>query len=507
MTLQSGASVASSDHFDVIVVGGGPSGSAMGWSLARRGVRVAIVERASFPREKVCGDFVEPAGLRILDAMGCTSELGLSDRLPITRNRVYCGPHLVYSGEIPYYEGEHGMPPHGYIVPRDQLDTVLLARAETVGATVFTGTSAREIARDNGINTVTVKDAGRSFALTSRLVIGADGVQSVVARTAGLRRTDRRHIAVSQRAYVEGIEIDGGEAAVWFDEDQYPGYGWMFPMSGGRANVGVGLVSETCERFDLSPQQAFRDSIDRLRIRHPGCAKARVVSKVLGGAVHMYGGIDRNHFDGGLLVGDAGSFVDPMTGEGITQGMESSLIAARTVLEALERGRFEAADLARYDDDFHAYFDPAMLYLCFCSTLLRNRHFAEYAMRAATRGFQKAQDERDFGRVSGTGFGGLNVQSQAIAKQIWTSVLAHLIEGGTRMLADLVTGRGFRQSGLAGDFAAWQRGWNASMKDDPAWHFAWAADVARATARLGPSLAAAENPRLRGPLAVERETA
>nr|WP_310522256.1 NAD(P)/FAD-dependent oxidoreductase [Polymorphobacter sp.] len=496
-----------SDHFDVIVVGGGPSGSAMAWSLARRGVRIAVVERATFPREKVCGDFVEPAGLRILEAMGCTAALGLESRLPITRNRVYCGPRLVYADEIPYYEGEHGMPPHGYIVPRDQLDTVLLDRAEAVSATIFRGTTVKDVARENGIVSVTVKDSKRSFTLTSRLIIGADGVQSVVARGAGLKRTDRRHIAVSQRAYVEGIEIDGGEAAVWFDEDQYPGYGWMFPMSGGRANVGVGLVSETCERFDLSPQQAFRDSIARLRIRHPGCANARVVSKVLGGAVHMYGGIDRNHFDGGLLVGDAGSFVDPMTGEGITQGMESSLIASRTIMEALDLGRFEAMDLARYDHDFRAYFDPAMLYLCFCSTLLRNRHFAEYAMRAATRGFEKAQEDSDFGRVSGTGFGGLNVRPQAIAKQIWTSVLAHLVEGGTKMLAELVTGRGFRQSGLAGDFAAWQRGWSASMKDDPSWHFSWLADVAKATARLAPTLTTAENPRLRGPLAAELETA
>jgi geranylgeranyl reductase family protein len=492
-------------NFDVIVVGGGPAGSAMGWALARRGVKVAILERAIFPREKVCGDFVEPAGLRLLAAMGAAKALALPGRLPITHNRVYYGPHLVYKGDIPYYGGEHGMPSHGYIVPREQLDTVLLANAEAKGATVLVATQATEVRRDNGVMHVDVRQAGGTATLTAPLVVGADGVQSVVARGFGLRRTDRRHIGVSQRAYVEGIEIDGGEAMIWFDEDQYPGYGWMFPMhaeaGGGRANVGVGLLSETCERFGMSVQESFRQSIDRLRLRHPGCARARLASKPLGGAVHMYGGIVRNHFDGGILVGDAGGFVDPMTGEGITQGMESSIIGSRTLVAALEAGQFDAKAMARYETDFRAHFDPAMLYLCFCATVLRNRHFAEYGVRSTRRGFEKAQGDRDFGRVAGAAFGGLNVQPQAMIGQMWTSMAAHLLDGGKAALRDLMAGRGLSRSGLAGDFAAWQRGWNASLQDDAAWHFSWLADIVRAMARLRPSLTTAENPRLRGPLA------
>ena len=487
-------------HFDTIIVGGGPAGSAMAWALARKGVSVAVIERTVFPREKVCGDFVEPAGLRILEKMGCKDALNLEDRLPITRNRVYFGPRMPYHGEIPYYDGAHGMPPHGYIIPRDQLDTVLLANAEKTGAKAFYGATVRDVRREDGLMHVEVKDKERGYMLTAPIVVGADGVQSVVARAFNLRREDRKHIGVSQRVYVENIEIERGEATIWFDEDHYPGYGWMFPMEGGRANMGVGLLGETCDRFGLSVQQSFRDAVDRLKIRHPGCKVARMASKPLGGSVHMYGGIRTNHFAGGILVGDAGGFVDPMTGEGITQGMESSILGSKTLLAALNAGRFEKEDFREYEHDFRDYFDPAMRYLCFCATILRNRHFSEFGFRSTRQGFEKAQKDRSFGEISGTAFGGLNVQPLAMAGQIWRSLFEHIFRGGVAGIMNLMAGRGLAADGLAGDFAAFRRGWEASVADDPQWHREWLGDVVRSTGHLGRSFAMRENPRMRGPL-------
>ncbi|MFM5923345.1 MAG: NAD(P)/FAD-dependent oxidoreductase [Novosphingobium sp.] len=494
------------DRFDAIVVGGGPAGSAAGWALARRGIKVAVIERATFPREKVCGDFVEPAGLRILKAMGCWDALDLDARMPITKNRVYFGPRMPYAGDIPYYDGAHGMPPHGFIIPRDQLDTVLLDNAERAGATVFRAAAGKAVVRDGTLMTVTVAMGDTVRELTAPAVVGADGVQSMVARHAGLTRTDKRHIGVSQRVYLEDIEVEPGEATIWFDEDHYPGYGWMFPMTGGRANMGVGLLSETCERFGMSVQQSFREGVERLRLRHPGCARARIASKPLGGAVHMYGGITRNHFAGGMLVGDAGSFVDPMTGEGITQGMESAIIAARTVAAVLEKGRFELVDFAQYERDFRAHFDPAMRYLCFSATILRNRHFSEFGFRSTRQGFERAQLDPGFGAVSGTAFGGLNVQPLAMIGQIWKGLFEHLTQNGIGALAALATGRGASSNGLAGDWLAWQRGWRASLRHDRAWHLSWLGDIAATISKLGPSLTMRENPRLRGPLAEELVT-
>lgn len=486
------------DRFDVIVVGGGPAGSTMGWALARHGIRVAVLERTSFPREKVCGDFVEPAGLRLIRAMGCGAALDGPSRLPITANRVYFGPHLACHGTIPYYDGQHDQPRHSLIIPRAELDAMLLENAAATGAAVLMATEATAI-RPGEVDIRTRTATGTTTrTLTAPLVIGADGFESLVGRAAGLHRRDRRHIGVARRMYLENVDVDAGETTIWFDEDQIPGYGWMFPMPGGRANFGIGVLSESADRFALSVPEIFTESLARLRLRHPGCRNARAAGTPLGGVVKAYGGIDRNHFDGGLLVGDAGSFVDPITGEGITQGIESAIIASRTVIAALAAGRFDAGFLSRYDTDFRTYFDPSMHYVGFCAAVMRNWHFRELLWRVTRRGFERAHMDADFGRIAGAGFGGVDVCPRAIIIQLWTAMFGHLAKGGLDAITAFLAGKapGGTARDLLGDLSAWNRGWRASIADDAAWHYAWLADVARALARV--PVLSTDNPRARG---------
>jgi geranylgeranyl reductase family protein len=473
--------------YDVIVVGGGPAGSIMGLTLARQGVRVAILERMTFPRDKVCGDYVEPGGLRLLAKLGVLPEIENRKRLKITKNRVYFGPKLLYRGDIHYYDHPDDDLNYGLVISRREFDDILLQAARDAGALVFSPAMAKSITRVDSTMHVEVAAGGATLVLQAPLVVGADGTESMVAKSAGLRRTDRRHIGVAQRGYVDGIEIDGGEATVWFDEEIAPGYGWMFPMPGGMANVGIGFSSETSERFGMRVPDAFQAAIERLRIRHPGCANARIVGRPIGGIVKAYSGIDRNHFDGGLLIGDAGSFADPMTGEGITHGMESAVLAATTLIDALGRSRFEAEDLAPFERDFRGYFDPTMRYLELCAALVSNRHMLEFGLRVWAHGHDEAAKDNAFARISGSIFGGPALQPLAVSAQMWSRTFARFGEA--------LAGDASLSGQFAEDYRAFRRGWTASTTENPEWHADWLKDVVARTFEVQKTIWTKRNPR------------
>jgi geranylgeranyl reductase family protein len=482
---------------DVVVVGGGPAGAVMAWALARRGIRVAVLDRATFPREKVCGDFVEPRGLRLFQTMGCLDELEAADPLAITHVNLFISGASAYRRRIPFYDGSGNLPQHGYIIPREALDVRVLASAERAGADVLMGCQVRSVERDGDALDVHYEAGGKRRSLRAPIVVGADGTHSVVARSFDLLVDDPRYMAISQRAYVDGVRLETGEAAFVFDRDLFPGYGWMFPMSEGRANVGVGILAETQVRERISVPKLFAAFLDKLRSVHPGCADIRLASKPIGGIVKTYGGAGPNHFDGGILIGDAGCFVDPMTGEGITPAAESALIGAEVIEEALAQGRFDRKHFSSYERKFRRYFDPAMSYLDFVACLMRNPHFGDFWLSIVDRGSRLAMENERFARVGGAAFGGVDIRPLDTVSQIWAKGADQFFSEGGRMVRDVVSGKGLRMP-IVADVARWHTGWWGSLAADPAWHARWVADLSAKSLRL-PARTRLRDPRTDGP--------
>jgi geranylgeranyl reductase family protein len=331
---------------DVIVVGAGPAGSATAALLADAGARVALVERAALPRAKPCAEYLSPEAGRILRQLDVLDELEATGPAHLTGMRVVSPDGTSFVGRFAATHRFQPFTPYGLALPREQLDTCLAARAVRGGARLYERASVEELTRSaSGAIDVALRTGSERRTLTAPLVIGADGLNSRVARWLGVARRRARHrIALVTHAADVRDMGDVGE---------------MFVQAGayvGLASVGRGLTNVAAVTSPaLLPRGGRLD--DRLRHILDGfpavrerVRDARFVSPTL--AVGPFARwTTRATGDGVLLVGDAADFYDPFTGEGIFAALRGAELVVPHVLAALAAGRFRARDLAGYDRD------------------------------------------------------------------------------------------------------------------------------------------------------------
>ena len=405
---------------DVLVVGAGPAGSALATLLAKAGLDVLLVDKARFPRDKVCGDLVSAKALAMLDQLGCLDAVVRHGYTPIASASVYLNDAEFSHARLPRVPG---LPPHGHAVPRLVLDEILFRRAQAVGAETLEDCCVEgvEIAR-SGV-TVDVRVSGRPERLAARLVVGADGAQSVVARAAGLAMDDARYVIPALRAYCRGVPFD--EAVLYLDEEFFPGYAWIFPIDGDLANVGVGMVKESLTRHRLGLKDFFR-RLARFVERWGARLDLPVaLEHTVGWPIKTYGGARRNFFERGLLVGDAGCFVDPVSGEGIPLALETARLASETILEALARDDCSVASLAAYEHRWRARYDADLKLADLVVSLARNRHLAEVWIKGFRVMGMTATADADYANILGGIMAGLVPAREGLSFDVLVKSLEH----------------------------------------------------------------------------------
>ncbi len=332
-----------SDTADVIIVGAGPSGSTTAYYLASAGLDVLVLEKTSFPREKVCGDGLTPRAIRALTAMG----VPMPEDDGWLRNR---GLRIIGGGgriELDWPDLS-AFPGYGAVRTRTDFDQILARHAEKAGARLLenvtvTGPIVDE--RTGRVTGVLARQAdgagpGRERAFNARLVVAADGNSSRLSVAMGLHKREDRPLGVAVRTYYTSPRHDDNYLEAWLDlwdgKQLLPGYGWIFGMGDGTSNVGVGMLNTSDSFGHVDYRALLRRWIGAMPAEW-GFTEENRTQPVRGAALPM--GFNRTpHYTRGmLLVGDAAGMVNPFNGEGIAYAMESGEIAARTIVQAFGR--------------------------------------------------------------------------------------------------------------------------------------------------------------------------
>lgn len=331
----------------MIVVGGGPAGASTAWHLARLGVPVTIVDRARFPRDKVCAEYLSPQASRILAAMGAMEEIEAVGPAHLTGMRVRAPGGAELRGHFAAAHGFRGFRDRGLALPRIRLDAILLERARLAGARVVQGVRIADVERDAAGRVTGVRGASRDgtpWRASGRLVIGADGLRTVIGRRTGLTRTARRPHRIAFVAHYRRLPgvTDLGEMHVEAD-----GYVGIADIGGGLANVAL-VVPVRRARGPDAPRSpdAF---LEGWLARHPHLAARFAVAERVD-TVRTTGpfasAARRAWAPGVALVGDAADFFDPFTGEGVYAALHGGELLAPFAAAAARAVDGAAADRA-----------------------------------------------------------------------------------------------------------------------------------------------------------------
>ncbi|MCH8330192.1 MAG: geranylgeranyl reductase family protein [Bacteroidetes bacterium] len=346
------------EKHDVVILGAGPAGTACSLFLSKENIPHVIIDKATFPRDKVCGDAISGKVVSVmnkLDPAMLQEIIRKEDEYMPSYGVTFIAPNG-HALEIPFATDisklEHAP---GFISQRMNYDNFLFEHLDPNTADIRTDCKVDNVQLvDGGVEINYSKDS-EAVSILAKIVIGAEGDRSLVAKNLSDIRKENDHYCAGVRAYYSGVEDldENGFIELHFTKQALPGYFWIFPLPNGYANVGLGMLSSAVSKKNVKIRQLMEDIIANDPGLSPRFKNAKLESKIDGWGLPLGSKkrtISGDHF---ILTGDAASLIDPFTGEGIGNAMLSAMVAVKYIKKALAENKFDAQSLNAYDVEIY----------------------------------------------------------------------------------------------------------------------------------------------------------
>ena len=369
-------------EYDVIVVGAGPAGSAAATHLlmGAPNLKVALLDKALFPRDKACGDGLGPGVVSQLKLLGIDIASIPAVQI-IDTAEVHGANDLAFSTRIADFDKNAS---YGLTARRVDFDDLLRRRAIACGASYMDETRFVDSSPTRDVVKINIESGSDRVqrTLTCRLLIGADGASSRVRRAIGVSPNSAKRTGIAVRAYADLDTAYSDRIFISFEDALRPGYGWCFPFSDGTANVGVGMVISDFRRRRPQLNALLDDYLTTLARRGICVGKPHSYSTHI---LPHGGALPQLTAEGTALVGDAGSMINPLSGEGIVYGLRAARILSEVALPALLTGECLASALSEYDRLVRSQFSRHLRSNFIAHRMLRNRWWSRFILGAAAR--------------------------------------------------------------------------------------------------------------------------
>ena len=332
----------------MIIVGAGPAGSTAALYAHRLGLNCILLDKAVFPRDKICGDALSGKSVRLMRELNLLEGVEELEGSEINRITFGSPSHSQFDVHLKGNKNNDYIT-KGYVVPRKIFDNFLFKKADELTET-RQGFTVNDIIYQNdnisGVKGTNIE--GKEEILNAPVIMGCDGANSIIARKLGLYEMDMENTAVAIRCYYEGVEGLSNQIELHYVSEVKPGYFWLFPAGNGKANIGIGLSKNDAKKEDRTLRQIMDEIVqsDYFRSRF---GNARPLEKPVGWNLPL-GRIQRkNHGNGFMLLGDAAGLVDPFTGEGIGNAMVAAKHAMQVASKAKNHKDYSERSFSEYD--------------------------------------------------------------------------------------------------------------------------------------------------------------